>query len=116
VKPAGLKVLTQVSDVLKNVTDKQIRIEGHTDNVPIGVILREKFPTNWELSTGRATNVVRFFIDHGGVSRERLEAVGFADTRPVASNDTEDGRTDNRRIEILLYPKDLSEIVGEAKP
>ena len=116
VKPAGLKVLTQVSDVLKNVTDKQIRIEGHTDNVPIGVKLQEKFPTNWELSTARATNVVRFFIDRGGVNRERLEAVGFADTRPVAGNDTEAGRTDNRRIEIVLYPKDLSEIVGEAKP
>ncbi|HSB45162.1 MAG TPA: OmpA family protein [Nitrospira sp.] len=116
VKPAGLKVLTQVSDVLKNVTDKQIRIEGHTDNVPIGVKLQEKFPTNWELSTARATNVVRFFIDRGGVNRERLEAVGFADTRPVAGNETEAGRTDNRRIEIVLYPKDLSEIVGEAKP
>jgi chemotaxis protein MotB len=116
VKPDGLKVLTQVSDVLKNVTDKQIRIEGHTDNVPIGVKIRDKFPTNWELSTARATNVVRFFIDRGGVSRESLEAVGFADTRPVASNDTEDGRTENRRIEIVLYPKDLSHVVEEVKP
>ena len=116
VKPAGLKVLTQVSDVLKNVTDKQIRIEGHTDNVPIGVKIRDKFPTNWELSTARATNVVRFFIDRGGVSRESLEAVGFADTRPVASNDTEAGRTENRRIEIVLYPRDLSQIVEEVKP
>jgi chemotaxis protein MotB len=116
VKPAGLKVLTQVSDVLKNVTDKQIRIEGHTDNVPIGVKIREKFPTNWELSTARATNVVRFFIVQGGVSRESLEAVGFADTRPVASNDTEAGRTENRRIEIVLYPRDLSQVVGEVKP
>ena len=116
VKPAGLKVLTQVSDVLKNVTDKQIRIEGHTDNVPIGVKIRDKFPTNWELSTARATNVVRFFIVQGGVSRESLEAVGFADTRPVASNDTEAGRTENRRIEIVLYPRDLSQVVGEVKP
>jgi chemotaxis protein MotB len=116
VKPDGLKVLTQVSDVLKNVTDKQIRIEGHTDNVPIGVKIRDKFPTNWELSTARATTVVRFFIDRGGVSRESLEAVGFADTRPVASNDTEDGRTQNRRIEIVLYPKDLSHVVEEVKP
>jgi len=116
VKPAGLKVLTQVSDVLKNVPDKQIRIEGHTDNVPIGVKIRDKFPTNWELSTARATNVVRFFIDRGGVSRESLEAVGFADTRPVASNDTDAGRTENRRIEIVLYPKDLSHVVEEVKP
>jgi chemotaxis protein MotB len=116
VKQAGLKVLTQVSDVLKNVTDKQIRIEGHTDNVPIGVKIRDKFPTNWELSTARATNVVRFFIQQGGVSRESLEAVGFADTRPVASNDTEDGRTENRRIEIVLYPRDLSQVVGDVRP
>jgi|APFre7841882630_1041343.scaffolds.fasta_scaffold08727_2 chemotaxis protein MotB len=116
VKPAGLQVLTQVSDVLKNVTDKQIRIEGHTDNVPIGVKIRDKFPTNWELSTARATTVVRFFIDRGGVSRESLEAVGFADTRPVASNDTDEGRTENRRIEIVLYPRDLSQVVGEVKP
>jgi chemotaxis protein MotB len=116
VKPAGLNVLTQVSDVLKNVTDKQIRIEGHTDNVPIGVKIRDKFPTNWELSTARATTVVRFFIDRGGVGRESLEAVGFADTRPVASNDTDAGRTENRRIEIVLYPRDLSQVVEEVKP
>jgi chemotaxis protein MotB len=116
VKPAGLNVLTQVSDVLKSVTDKQIRIEGHTDNVPIGVKIRDKFPTNWELSTARATTVVRFFIDRGGVSRESLEAVGFADTRPVASNDTDEGRTENRRIEIVLYPRDLSQVVQEVKP
>jgi chemotaxis protein MotB len=116
VKPAGLNILTQVSNVLKNVTDKQIRIEGHTDNVPIGVKIRDKFPTNWELSTARATTVVRFFIDRGGVSRESLEAVGFADTRLVASNDTDAGRTENRRIEIVLYPKDLSQVIGEVKP
>ncbi len=116
VKPEGLTVLKSVSDILKNVNDKQIRIEGHTDNVPIGVKLRDKFPTNWELSTGRATNVVRYFIEHGGVNRENLEAVGYADTRPVADNETEEGRTANRRIEIALFPKDLSAIVSEIKP
>ena len=116
VKPAGLKVLKQVSDILKNVTDKQIRIEGHTDNVQIGARLRERFPTNWELSTARATSVVRFLIEEGGVPRENLSAVGYADTRPVAGNDTEIGRTANRRIEIVLYPKDLSEIAGQIKP
>jgi len=113
VKPEGLTVLKNVSDVLKNVDDKQIRIEGHTDNVPIGVKLRGKFPTNWELSTARATNVVRYFIEKGGVDRENLEAVGYADTRPVASNETDEGRTANRRIEIALFPKDLSAIVSE---
>ncbi len=116
VKPAGLQVLKQVSDILKKVTDKQIRIEGHTDNVPIGVKLRGRFPTNWELSTGRATSVVRYLIEDGGVDRANLLAVGYADTRPLAGNDTEEGRTANRRIEIALYPKDLSEIASQLKP
>jgi chemotaxis protein MotB len=116
VKPAGLQVLKQVSDVLKNVADKQIRIEGHTDNVPIGVKLKERFPTNWELSTARATSVVRYLIEEGGVDRANLLAVGYADTRPLAGNDTEEGRTANRRIEIALYPKDLSEIASQLKP
>jgi chemotaxis protein MotB len=116
VKPSGLKVLKQVSDILKNVTDKQIRIEGHTDNVPIGARLKDRFQTNWELSTGRATSVVRYLIEEGGVDRANLLAVGFADTKPIASNDTEEGRTANRRIEIALYPKDLSEIANQLKP
>jgi chemotaxis protein MotB len=116
VKLEGLKVLKQVADVLKTVNDKQIRIEGHTDNVPIGGKLKEKFPTNWELSTARATNVVRYFIEQGGVNRENLEAVGYADTRPVADNETDAGRTENRRIEIVLFPKDLKAIAGEINP
>lgn len=112
-KPDGLKVLKQVSDVLKTVEDKQIRIEGHTDNVPISDKLQSRFKSNWELSTARATTVVRYLIDHGGVNREHLSAVGHADTRPVASNDTEEGRASNRRIEINLYPRDLSEITED---
>lgn len=116
VKPEGLKVLKQVADVLKDVHDKEIRIEGHTDNVRIGGKLKEKFPTNWELSTARATNVVRYFIEQGGVAAENFEAVGFADTRPVADNATEEGRTENRRIEIVLFPKDLSAIAGDINP
>ena len=116
VKPEGLKVLKQVADVLKTVNDKQIRIEGHTDNVPIGGKLQQKFPTNWELSTARATNVVRYFIEKGGVNRENFEAVGYADTSPGAANETDGGRTKNRRIEIVLFPKDPGAIVGKTKP
>ncbi len=115
VKPAGLKVLKQVSDVVKNVRDKQIRIEGHTDNVPIGAGLKGRYMTNWELSTARATSVVRFLIEKGGVDAANLSAVGYADTRPVAGNDTEDGRTSNRRIEIVMYPKDLTEVASDFK-
>jgi len=113
VKPAGVKVLKQVSDVLNKVSDKQIRIEGHTDNVPISSKLQDRFKTNWELSTARATTVVRYLIDQGGVDRQYLSAVGYADTHPLASNDSEEGRSSNRRIEIVLYPKDLKEIAGQ---
>jgi chemotaxis protein MotB len=116
IKPAGVKVLKQVSDVLSKVGDKQIRIEGHTDNVPISTKLQDKFKTNWELSTARATIVVRYLIDQGGVQREVLSAVGYADTHPIASNDSEQGRSSNRRIEIVLYPKDLSQIAGGLPP
>jgi len=115
VKPAGLNVLKQVSDVLKDVPDKQIRIEGHTDNVPIGVKLRDKFATNWELSTTRATSVVRYLLDEGGVNRDMISAAGYADTRPVATNDSDDGKASNRRIEIVLYPKDLTDIVKDLR-
>jgi chemotaxis protein MotB len=112
IKPAGLTVLKQVSDVLNKVTDKHIRIEGHTDNVPISSKLQDKFKTNWELSTARATTVVRYLIDQGGVQPQTLSAAGYADTHPIASNDSEEGRSSNRRIEIVLYPKDLSQIAG----
>ena len=115
VKPAGVEVLTQVGDVLNKVTDKQIRIEGHTDNVPISPKLQSRFKTNWELSTARATTVVRHLIDRGGVDRQHLSAVGYADTHPLAPNDSEVGRSSNRRIEIVLYPKDLKEIAGQVK-
>ena len=115
VKPAGVQVLKQVADVLNKITDKQIRIEGHTDNVPISTKLQGRFKTNWELSTARATTVVRFLIDHGGVDRQYLSAVGYADTHPLASNDTDEGRSSNRRIEIVLYPKDLKDIAGQVE-
>jgi chemotaxis protein MotB len=115
VKSAGLDVLKQVSDILKTVSDKQIRIEGHTDNVPISAKLKGRFKSNWELSTARATTVVRYLIDQGSVDRQHLSAVGYADTQPQASNDTEEGRSANRRIEIVLYPKDLNEIAGQTK-
>ena len=113
--PAGVKVLKQVGDVLNKISDKQIRIEGHTDNVPISSKLQDRFRTNWELSTARATTVVRYLIDQGGVDRQYLSAVGYADTHPLASNDSEEGRSSNRRIEIVLYPKDLKEIAGQVE-
>jgi len=111
IKPEGIKVMKTVGEVLKKVTDKQIRIDGHTDNVPISARLKERFPSNWELSTSRATSVVRYLVDEAGIAPEVLTAAGHADTQPVAANDTEDGRMHNRRIEIALYPRDLAGLV-----
>ncbi len=103
--PEGEKVLRRVGKILKGLKDKHIRVAGHTDNVPIHPKLQTRFPSNWELSVARATNVVRFLQEQVGIDGRLLEAAGFADTRPVASNKTRGGRARNRRIEILLVPK-----------
>ncbi|MBI1735496.1 MAG: OmpA family protein [Candidatus Rokubacteria bacterium] len=97
----GRAVIDKVADVLATMPARRIVVEGHTDDVPIGPDLRARFSSNWELSTARATEVVRELAGRG-VPRLALAAVGRADTRPVASNDTEAGRHRNRRIEIIL--------------
>ena len=104
IKPAGLEVLKRVGDILKEVADKDIRVEGHTDDVPISPRLQQSFPSNWELSTARATNVVHFLQDRIGIAGERLSACGFSQYSPVAANDTPEGRAQNRRIQIELVP------------
>lgn len=113
VKRDGRKVLDRVSEILKKVTDKQIRIEGHTDNVGISRKLQEKFPSNWELSAQRATNVVRYLKEDGGIDPMLLSAAGYSMYRPVASNETEEGRARNRRIEIVLIPMDVDRVAAE---
>jgi len=102
--PEGRRLIEKVGVVLAKVSDRRILIEGHTDNVPIGGTLRTQFPTNWELSTARATEVVKYLIAQGKLPANRLSAVGRADTAPVADNDSEAGRMQNRRIEIILLP------------
>ena len=104
INPRGKEVLLTIAGSLKENENQNIVVEGHTDNVPIGMVLRDRFPTNWELSTARATAVVRFLQDNGGLNPERLTASGYSYYRPVASNDTEEGRSQNRRIEIVLIP------------
>jgi chemotaxis protein MotB len=115
VKAQGKEVLKKVGNILKDVKDKDIRIEGYTDNVPIGGALRQKFATNWELSTQRATNVLRFLQDEAGVEGTRLAAVGFGEFRPIAGNDTPESRAENRRIEIVLVPSDIQGVLKELK-
>ena len=105
VKPEGLAVLQRVIDILKNVKDKAIRIEGHTDNVKIGGALARKYATNWELSAARAINVTRY-IQKQGIDPALLASVAYGEYKPVADNSTSEGRAKNRRIAIILQPKD----------
>ncbi|UYG00090.1 flagellar motor protein MotB [Halomonas sp. GD1P12] len=95
--PQGEGVLERLSEVI-DTFEGEVSVEGHTDNVPISTAA---FASNWELSTGRAIAVVRH-LEQEGVARQRLRAVGYADTRPLAGNDTREGRAANRRVEFVL--------------
>lgn len=101
---SGRAVLQQVGETLAGVPDKMIQVSGHTDALPISRKLQAEFPTNWELSTARATHVVRFLQEEIGIPGERLVAAGQAEFRPVASNRSRRGRSRNRRIEVRLLP------------
>ncbi len=103
VMESGQKVLGQVAPTLAQLSDFTIEVAGHTDNARVvNPATQERFPTNWELSTARATNVVRFLQETGKVPGNRLAATGFAEYRPAASNVRAEGRKKNRRIELVL--------------
>jgi chemotaxis protein MotB len=105
IKDKGQEVLLRLADSFKNNQAQNIIVEGHTDDMKIGPALQERFPTNWELSTARATAVVRFLQEKGHIAPERLTASGFSFYKPVAANDSEEGRRQNRRIEIIMVPE-----------
>jgi chemotaxis protein MotB len=105
IKPAGRKVLDLIASSLNAYPDRAISIEGHTDNVPIGKNL--PFVSNWDLSVTRALSAVDYLQSRDRIAPERLRAVGYGEYRPVASNDTTDGRQRNRRIEIRLLPQTM---------
>jgi len=108
IKPQGIEVLERVGKILLTVKDRTINIEGHTDNVPIGPVLGKKYPTNWELSAARATNVARYLQEKIGIDPQLLSATGYGEYQPVASNENEEGRAKNRRIEIVLVPTEIA--------
>jgi chemotaxis protein MotB len=104
VSKRGEGVLARVGAVLAGIEDRHIQVSGHTDNTPISDKLKQQYPTNWELSVARATNVVRFLQEKAGVPAERLVASGYGEYQPIAKNRTAAGRSKNRRIELLLTP------------
>ncbi len=98
--PAGREALEQIASVLGEFSDRRFQIEGHTDNKPIS---SARFPSNWELSTARALTVVHLLTEQG-VAPENISAAGFGEFRPRADNETDEGRSLNRRIEIIMLP------------
>lgn len=100
-KPAALPTLRQIAGKL-SATPYDLRVEGHTDNVPIH---NAEFDSNWELSSARATRIARLFLDMGAIAPDRLSAAGYAEFHPVASNDTAEGRAENRRVDLVVMPR-----------
>ncbi len=106
VKPQARETLGKVASVIQQkVADREIGIEGHTDNDPIK---HSGWKSNWELSTGRATSVLHVMEDEG-VNPGQMVASGYGEYRPVASNDDSQGRSKNRRVEIVIIPKKLTQ-------
>ena len=113
-KDGGQTTLTEVAGVLAQIDNRSFQIAGHTDNIPIR---NRRFANNWELSTQRAVTVTRYLIAQG-VPANRVSAAGYADTEPTASNESDEGRAQNRRIEIVLLPNldelpDLSSLAND---
>ena len=100
IQPGAKTILSRVGTILKAYEDKKIKIEGHTDNVPIK---NSVFSSNLWLSTARAAKVYEYFVEKSHISEKHLEASGRGDSDPIASNRTEEGRRKNRRVEIKIY-------------
>jgi chemotaxis protein MotB len=96
--PAAKHVLNSVAAVIRDAPN-DIRVEGHTCNLPIA---SDSYASNWELSTARATNVIRYFIENQGIDSGRLSAAGYADSKPLVPNTSEANRAVNRRVDIVL--------------
>jgi len=111
IRPEAYSLLDKVSAVLKdNMVQFNVGIEGHTDNIPIQ---RSGWKSNWELSTARALSVLHYLVKNQGVAPERLSAIGYGEYRPVASNETKEGRKQNRRVEIVILPN-VTKVKGDS--
>jgi len=109
----GVSVLAKIADIFKRYPDYEIQVEGHTDNKQIRPESQHKFLTNWELASARATTVVRHLIATHKMDPRKLGAVGYGENRPIAGNDTEQGRAKNRRVEFHIYPVMQSKVLSQ---
>ena len=103
-RPQTMRILDEIATFLRR-NDNLIRVEGNTDDVPIATAA---FPTNWELSTARAVNVVRYLHEHDGISPTRLSAAGYGQFHPRTTNATGDARQQNRRVDVVLLNASIS--------
>ena len=104
IDPEGFSFLDKIAGAIHKMP-YPIRVEGHTDNVPIHT---KRFPSNWELSTARAVNVLKYFVDTCKIDPRRMSAVGYGESKPLVSNDSAAPRSKNRRVEIVLIKEDLN--------
>jgi chemotaxis protein MotB len=112
IRPEALPLLDKISTVIKeNMASFNIGIEGYTDDQPIKY---SGWKSNWELSTARSLSVLHYMADEQGISPDRLSAIGFGEYRPVASNDSREGRQQNRRVEIVIQPK-VTKVKGQSE-
>jgi len=108
IKENGEKALDKVASVFrKHLADREIGIEGHTDNKPIR---HSGWKSNWELSTSRATSVLHYMVEKKSINPEKVSATGYGKYRPTASNDNVKGRRQNRRVEVVVLPKNIEKI------
>jgi len=106
--PEARKLLEHVGTIVANHPSYSLRIEGHTDNAPIRT---SRYPSNWELSTSRAVNVVRYLLDKRIIAADRLLAAGFGEHKPLFPNDTPENRSRNRRVELLFFRNEIKKVV-----
>lgn len=98
IKPEAYTLINTIAEVISQYKNP-IRMEGHTDNVPIST---GQFPSNWELSTTRATNAVKYMIKNFDLDANKISATGYGEFRPIESNDTPEGRAKNRRVDLVM--------------
>jgi chemotaxis protein MotB len=112
ISPKALPLLQKVSAIIAE-SPYEVRVEGHTDDLPIKTA---RYPSNWELSTARAVNVLRYFIETYGISSKRLSAEGFGEYHPMVPNNSSENRAKNRRVEIIFLNTESKEHPTEASP
>jgi chemotaxis protein MotB len=105
IKLSGRPILDKIADLVKSLPNK-VRVEGHTDNIPIRGGM---YPSNWELSVARATSVLHYLEKRHNIPSARLSAAGYGPYRPIASNDTEEGRAINRRVDVVILREEARE-------